>query len=587
MKNLRLLDICNNEEKDLSKLMEIIAESVFDGILITDIKGSIIYTNSSCETILEIQKKEIKNKKVVTIIDDKSIKELLIKPKFTVERSIVFKDKDITVRIVPFYKNNKHIFNIIILRSIFYETDPQHELRKLEQSLDIMKDILDYEYQGMALVDAEGKIIKFNYEKLFGIKEEDVIGKPVEEVIDNTRLHVVIKTGKKEINDIQNIQGKDMIASRIPIIKDGKVLGAMGSVLFKDVRELKSLAQRIETYKKNVKKYKSEIKMMHAANYSFDQIITENKRMKHLKEMAKRAAESSSTVLIQGESGTGKEYFAHSIHRASLRSHGAFVRINCAAIPRELLEAELFGYEEGAFTGARKEGKLGKLEIANGGTVLFDEIGTMPLEMQAKLLRVLEEREFERIGGTQRISLDIRVIASTNEELEEAVVKGKFRQDLYYRLNVIRINIPPLRERLEDILSLSKHTMEDLANRLGIKAKIIEPETIEVFKKYDWPGNVRELRNVIESALNLVNEKTIYPRHLPDYIQQKTKEGIYNSGDNSLLLKEIVAKAELKAIKEALNNTKGNRTEAAKKLGIHRTALYKKIESYGLDITKL
>lgn len=579
-------DVFADIKDELDKLLHIIMESTFSGLIITDIKGIIVYSNSSCEKILGIKREEIENKKFSQVIGDKGINKEVFKLKFTVERSVIFKGRDITIRITPFFKDNKHIFNIITMKNIFSEVDQQYELTKLEQCLDIMKDILDNEYQGMVLLDAEGRIVKFNYEKLLGIKEEDVLGKHVDEVIDNTRLHIVVKTGKKEMNDIQRIQGKDMIANRIPIMKEGKVIGAIGSVIFNDIRELKPLIQRMETYEKTFDKYKGEIKMMHEARYSFDHIISQNKRMEHLKEVSNRAAESNSTVLIQGESGTGKEYFAHGIHKASHRRYGAFVRINCAAIPKELLEAELFGYEEGAFTGARKEGKLGKLEIANGGTVLLDEIGTMPLEMQAKLLRVLEEREFERIGGTERIALDIRVIASTNEELEEAISKGKFRQDLYYRLNVIRLNIPPLRERLDDIPLLAKHMIQDLSSRLDIEPKEIAPETMEILQNYSWPGNVRELRNVIESALNLVKGNIIFPEYLPEHMIIKGKSAEENK-ENNLILKDIVAQAELKAIREALIEAKGNRTEAAKLLGIHRTALYKKLDAYGLNISML
>ncbi|SDZ33992.1 PAS domain S-box-containing protein [Proteiniborus ethanoligenes] len=579
-------DVFADIKDELDKLLHIIMESTFSGLIITDIKGIIVYSNSSCEKILGIKREEIENKKFSQVIGDKGINKEVFKLKFTVERSVIFKGRDITIRITPFFKDNKHIFNIITMKNIFSEVDQQYELTKLEQCLDIMKDILDNEYQGMVLLDAEGRIVKFNYEKLLGIKEEDVLGKHVDEVIDNTRLHIVVKTGKKEMNDIQRIQGKDMIANRIPIMKEGKVIGAIGSVIFNDIRELKPLIQRMETYEKTFDKYKGEIKMMHEARYSFDHIISQNKRMEHLKEVSNRAAESNSTVLIQGESGTGKEYFAHGIHKASHRRYGAFVRINCAAIPKELLEAELFGYEEGAFTGARKEGKLGKLEIANGGTVLLDEIGTMPLEMQAKLLRVLEEREFERIGGTERIALDIRVIASTNEELEEAISKGKFRQDLYYRLNVIRLNIPPLRERLDDIPLLAKHMIQDLSSRLDIEPKEIAPETMEILQNYSWPGNVRELRNVIESALNLVKGNIIFPEYLPEHMIIKGKSA-EEKKENNLILKDIVAQAELKAIREALIEAKGNRTEAAKLLGIHRTALYKKLDAYGLNISML
>lgn len=583
---MKLEGIIKDIKDDLIKLLYTMMESIFSGIIITDTKGMILYNNSSCEKILGIKKEDIENKELSQVIGVNRINKELFKLKFTVERSVIFKGRDITIRITPFFKDNKHIFNIITLKNIYYDVDQQYELTKLEQCLDIMKDILDNEYQGMVLLDSEGRIVKFNYEKLLGIKEKDVLGKYVDEVIDNTRLHVVIKTGKKEMNDIQRIQGKDMIANRIPLMKDGKVIGAIGSVIFNDIRELKPLIQRMETYEKTFDKYKGEIKKMHEARYSFDHIISQNKRMEHLKDIAKRAAESNSTVLIQGESGTGKEYFAHGIHKASHRRYGAFVRINCAAIPRELLEAELFGYEEGAFTGAKKEGKLGKLEIANGGTVLLDEIGTMPIEMQAKLLRVLEEREFERIGGTERIALDIRVIASTNEELEEAISKGKFRQDLYYRLNVIRLNIPPLRERLDDIPILAKHMIEDFSNRLDIEPKEISKEAMEILQNYSWPGNVRELRNIIESALNLVKGNIISPEYLPEHMIKKG-DNSQEKKENNLLLQDIVAQAELKAIREALKETNGNRTEAAKLLGIHRTALYKKLKSYGLNISTL
>ena len=242
-----------------------------------------------------------------------------------------------------------------------------------------------------------------------------------------------------------------MLANRIPIIIDGEVVGAIGTVLFRDIEEIKSMAKKLEILETTVNKYKNEISKMYRARYTFDSIIGQNIKMLELKGIAAKAAISDSTVLIQGESGTGKEYFAHAIHNASNRRYAPFVRINCAAIPHGLLESELFGYEGGSFTGAKKEGKIGKLELANGGTILMDEISSMPYSMQAKLLRVLEEREFERVGGNNRIRMDVRIIACSNENLKTAVKKGKFRHDLFYRLNVVELNIPPLRERLDDI----------------------------------------------------------------------------------------------------------------------------------------
>jgi PAS domain S-box-containing protein len=310
------------------------------------------------------------------------------------------------------------------------------KLIELKDSFEMLVDILNYAYEGYVLVDPNGKIVKMNYEKLMGIKEEDAIGKPVEEIIENTRMHIVVKTGKKELRDVQRIQGHDMITNRIPIIKQDKIIGAVGTVLFKDISEVKELAHQLLDLQSKINKYKGEIERIEGTKYSFHSIITRNPKMEYLKKVGKMASETNSTVLITGESGTGKELFAHAIHRASYRKEEAFIAINCAAIPKELLESELFGYDSGAFTGARKDGKPGKFELASGGTIFLDEIGDMPLEMQAKILRVLESKEFERIGGNKKINFDARVIAATNENIEESIKKGKFREDLYYRLNV-------------------------------------------------------------------------------------------------------------------------------------------------------
>jgi transcriptional regulator with PAS, ATPase and Fis domain len=304
--------------------------------------------------------------------------------------------------------------------------------------------------------------------------------------------------------------------------------------------------------------------------------------MLKIKEIAIKAANSSSTILIEGESGTGKEYFAHAIHDASFRRKSPFVRINCAAIPYELLESELFGYEEGSFTGARKEGKIGKFELANGGTVLLDEISSMPFSMQAKLLRVLEEREFERIGGNTAIRLDVKVIACTNEKLSALVEKGLFRNDLYFRLNVVEIEIPPLKDRLDDLELLCEDILNRQLQSVGLEQKKLSEKSLRALKMYNWPGNVRELRNVLERAANMSSSGYIDINNLPDHISSKI---ICNEEvDEKKHLKEKVAETEIDAIVNAIKMSNGNRTEAAKKLGIHRTALYKKLSSYGIDI---
>jgi PAS domain S-box-containing protein len=458
----------------------------------------------------------------------------------------------------------------------------EFQLRELKDSLDMLEDILNYAYEGYVLVDNQGKIVKMNYEKLMGIKEEDALGKPVEGVIENTRMHIVVKTGVKELRDVQRIQGHDMITNRIPIVKNGRIIGGVGTVLFKDVSEVKELAHQLLDLQSKINKYRGEIERIQGTRYSFDSIITRNGKMEYLKKVGRKAAESNSTVLITGESGTGKEMFAHAIHKASYRKAEAFIPINCAAIPRDLLESELFGYEGGAFTGARKEGKPGKFELATGGTIFLDEIGTMPMEMQAKLLRVLEAKEFERIGGNKKIDLDARVIAATNENIEEEIRKGKFREDLYYRLNVITIDIPPLRDRPEDISLLAENLLEYLIKEMRTGEKELSPETVKILRRYSWPGNVRELRNVLERAINLSSKTLILPEHLPERVFNRIN---YNLGNKEEVepLKDIIREAEKEAIRKALILTNGNKSLAAEKLGIHRTALYKKMEKYEME----
>lgn len=456
------------------------------------------------------------------------------------------------------------------------------ELERLRFHEAVIDQLVETAYEGLVVVDAHGNITKCKYEKLLGIKEKDVVGRPVSEVIENTRLHEVIRTGRSEIGQVQTINGHDMIASRIPVSRNGVVIGAVGTVLFKDVKEVKALANRLEKLESKVKTYEGEINRLHQAKYTFDHIITRNTRMRHLIDLARKAADSHSTVLLEGESGTGKEYFSHAIHKASYRSKGPFVQINCAAIPRELIEAELFGYVEGAFTGASKGGKLGKFELANGGTLFLDEVGTLPLDMQAKLLRVLEEREYERIGGNQKIAVDIRVIAATNEHLSDMVQKGKFREDLYYRLNVLRLFLPPLRERKEDIPLLAEHILENFCNQYGKLGVRLSTGAMERLQSYDWPGNVRELRNAMERALMVSEGRVLYTKDLPDIFLDGDVLSQPQDDDIPITLEEAVEAAEADAIRRALLRCDGSRTEAAKLLGIHRTGLHKKIRQYGI-----
>lgn len=299
--------------------------------------------------------------------------------------------------------------------------------------------------------------------------------------------------------------------------------------------------------------------------------------MEKLKKSAAKAAKGRSTVLIRGESGTGKELFAHAIHNSSARSEGKFVVVNCAAIPEDLLESEFFGYEEGAFTGAKQRGKIGKFDLANGGTLFLDEIGDMSLSLQAKLLRVLQEREFYRVGGNVRVKVDVRIIAATNRNLEEMVRQGEFREDLYYRLNVISLNIPPLRDRVQDVEYLITELMKELNSMLGTSITGISSQAKTALLRYEWPGNVRELRNVLERAMTFAEHGKIQSEDLPDYLLSQL---------SSPLIEQIslAEDAELGAIRKALSQTNGNKAKAAKLLGISRSGLYEKIKKYQLSV---
>ncbi len=475
--------------------------------------------------------------------------------------------------------------------------------KELQMQMEMIDEFIERAYEGMVIVDANGIIKKCKYEKLLGIKEKDAIGKHVTEVIENTRLHKVLETGKSEIGDIQKMNGHDMVASRIPIEHDGIVIGAVGTVLFKDVVEVKYMADYIETMNSQMKKYKKEIKRLNQAKYSFENILTQSPHMKFLIETARRAAETNSTVCIEGESGTGKEYFAHSIHKGSHRKYGPFVKINCAAIPKDLLESELFGYEPGAFTGASSTGKMGKFELASGGSIFLDEIGTMPMDMQAKLLRVLEEREFERVGGNNKVEVDVRVISATNEDLRSLVAKKKFREDLYYRLEVVSLKIPPLNQRKEDIPLIANSMLKSFISDYPNCPTSFSEGAMKRLQSYAWPGNVRELRNVVESSVNMARTKIIYTKDLPVHIQNEgpshgdfgntqhvsvndedTQNQVKKLWENSMDLdiKRCVEETEKNLIIEAIRRCDGNKTEAAKLLGLHRTALYKKIDKLGL-----
>ncbi|MFC1883427.1 sigma-54 interaction domain-containing protein [Thermodesulfobacteriota bacterium] len=456
-------------------------------------------------------------------------------------------------------------------------------LSEIDSSL--LDAFVDNPYECPIVIDKNG-IVRFisRYNSITSVMSpEEAVGKHITELNKDSRLHKVLETGKAEIGKAMHLDNKQQIIARIPLKdSEGNIVGVLGKLMFHQTDKIKELYRRLEVLEGRVKYYQSEVATINEGRHVWGNIIGESEPMQKAKKLALQAASSDASVLITGESGTGKELFARAIHQKSQRADGPFIRVNCAAIPRELMESELFGYEGGAFTGAKPQGKPGKFELAQGGTILLDEIGDMPMDMQAKLLGVLQEYEIERIGGTRSLKLDFRVIAASNQDLQTLINKGNFREDLYYRLNIFRVQAPSLRDITEDIPRIAYYTLSILREKDRKAPRRISPEAMALFKKYPWPGNMRELRNVLERAMNTTEGSQITIDNLPGRLREFLGS-TESSGESIGLLRHILADAEKQAIIEALRFTGGNKVKAARILGMHRTGLYQKLKRHHID----
>ena len=462
----------------------------------------------------------------------------------------------------------------------------QSKFIRLKNQLELFQLIFDSIYNGAMVTDANGLVTHLNkpYAQFLGLDADESIGKHCTDVVENSRMHIVARTGKPEINHTQTIRGQNIVVHRIPIRREGTVVAVFGLVMFQDVGEVVKLAKKLRHLESQVKRYKKELMTLRSTRYTLDSIIGNSRATAELKQEALVAAANTYPVLIVGESGTGKELFAQSIHHASSRGIHPFVQINCAAIPKDLLESELFGYDRGAFTGARSSGKPGKFELAHRGTIFLDEIGDLPLEMQPKLLRVLEEKMFERVGGNKLIQSDFRLIAATNQNLERLIDKGRFRKDLYYRINVISLNIPPLRDRTEDIIPIARHLLRQAIPASTADEIRLSPEAINALLAYSWQGNVRELSNILDRALSTMNGDVIKLTDLP---LPRRRHPATPEVAGVAPIREVQADAEKSAIVAALKKTANNKARAASLLGIHRTLLYKKMKKHGVPLSGL
>lgn len=437
----------------------------------------------------------------------------------------------------------------------------------------------------MAVLDKDGRYIYVSpaWSKMRGISVEEARKHYVWDLLPDTHARITLRTGKPVFAQPVQVRGRNAFTSYFPrYAPDGSLNGCYLYVIINGMEDAQSVSQRITDLSSKLQFYQKELSRERGARYTLDNIIGESAPIVQLRAQIAQAARSSSTVLIEGETGSGKELIAHAIHSLSPRSPANFVRVNCSAIPEELMEAEFFGYTSGAFTGAIKGGKTGRFELADKGSIFLDEVNLLSTTMQPKFLRVLQEHEINPVGSGKSVPIDVRVIAATNIPLEQLVEEGKFRSDLYFRLNVIRIIAPPLRSRKSDIPLLTDSLIERLNNQLGMAVQGISPEALDLLMKYDWPGNVRELQNAIESAMNMTHSTVLQRRDFERLINRigARRAQALPSGENQLRPSKQAFERTL--VQEALENCGGNRAQAARQLGISRTVLYKKLEKYGL-----
>ncbi len=464
-----------------------------------------------------------------------------------------------------------------------------NECNSIKSSMfDSLFDIFEEICEGAISVDEKARIVWINakYMDLLGITDEDeVLGRDVASVIPESLLAHVIETGRPILLDIMRFDNRHFVVSRLPLHdEDGAVIGAVGFVLYNSLDYLKPLISKFEMLQQRLTSAEAKLAAARHARYSIANIIGRSQQINDLKEQARAIARHTSPVLILGETGTGKELLAQSMHSASVRRHAPFVAVNVAAIPDNLLEAEFFGVSPGAYTGADKRASKGKFALADGGTLLLDEIGDMPLQLQAKLLRVLEEQEFEPVGSNTVQQVDVRVIAATSQDLEAKVRAGTFRRDLYYRLNVLPVRVPPLRERLDDIKPLSEYFLETIASRSGEALKVIDHDGLALLESFNWPGNVRELKNTLERACLMCDSPSLTADTIRPFMPSTLDfTDTPMAADAGLSLPARIASIERHAISRALEMTGGKKAPAARMLGISRSQLYDKIRDHQLS----
>ena len=448
---------------------------------------------------------------------------------------------------------------------------------------EIFAHFLTNPYEAITVADAKGILrwVSPVHARFFGLDRGQGLGRPADEVIENTRLPVVARTGQAEIGRLQEMNGVARIVSRFPISRNGETVGAIGQVMFKGPDQALEFGREIAKLRAEVDYYRRELEEMRPRAADMDAIIGDSPPMRKLKADIARVAPLDVAILIRGESGTGKELVARALHAQSNRAARSMVVLNAAALPASLVEAELFGYEPGAFTGADRRGRPGKLELADKGTLFLDEIGDMGPDIQAKVLRVLEEGTFERLGGHRSRGAGFRLVSATNRPIESMIDAESFRADLYFRIGAITLSIPPLRERAEDIPALVRTFLARTAKRHNLPVRGIRSDTMALLTAHHWPGNVRELFNTVQKAAIFCDGDELTPGDFPDLVPTAPSPTVLSPTSAPQSLEARLRSLEAQLIREALERAAGNKKRAAAALGISRTYLYKRLAEIG------
>lgn len=557
-----------------------------DGMIFINMDEEVVLFNRSAAKMVGCSQKDAIGRHIREVIPNTKLPDILRsrEPEFNQKQFLNQQIQIVTTRLPIIDDAGRMLGALSIFKDITDAVELAEEVTNLKEVRTMLEAIIQSSDEAISVVDEQGKGILINraYTKMTGLTDKEVVGKPAgADISEGESMHLKVLETRRPVRGVRMKVGpnkKDVIVNVAPVIVDGILKGSVGVI--HDVSEIQSLTNELNKARQLIRTLE--------AKYTFEDIIGESEQMLVALEQAKLGAKTPATILLRGESGTGKELFAHAIHNESDRKYNRFVRVNCAALSETLLESELFGYEEGAFSGARRGGKKGLFEEANHGSIFLDEIGEMTPSTQAKLLRVMQEKEIVRVGGTKAIPVDVRVITATNVNIEKAMAEGKFREDLYYRMNRYPISIPPLRQRLEDIESLSKRLIQKINLDYGRNVSGLTDRALHRLRSYSWPGNVRELENVLGRAMIFLNpqEEWIDEAHIAfmesDEHEEKEQQELAVSQFEGETLSEAVEAFEAQLIKQTLEKHQFNRTKTAKTLGISIRNLYYKMDKYHL-----